>query len=79
MLDQILSERFLLPLLAVFFGIYGGKANPEIPQINAFFQMPAVRYAFYAAMVYAGKQDIQAAIFVPAVIAAVSYALKKTL
>lgn len=78
MLDKMLSEPYMMAVVNTVIGVHGGMASPNIPQINALFANPLFRFAFIALMVWlnTGRKDPMLAVFVPAVMYAVTYVLK---
>lgn len=64
-------------LVSTLFGLYGGKANPEIPEINKLFENDLFKTGFVAAMIYLNTKDPQIAVVVALLIHVLSAFLKK--
>lgn len=78
MLDQLMSEKFILPLISTLFALYGGKSAPQLPQLDRIFENPTFRFVLLTAMVFNSTRDPQIALFVATAVFAISYALKKS-
>ena len=76
---EYLNPMFGTALQSTLLGIYGAKANPEIPQVNKIFNNPYVKYIIIFMIAYLQTHDVKHSGVITAIVFGITYYFKKQL